>query len=568
MAESQTTAWLLVTAHPDDEAMFFIPTLRNILSSNEGTIIQILCLSNGDYRDVSDGPMRTKEMLRACSVIGVHCKTQDVSAVTVLNDARMKDGPNEVWSSDLVSESVMDHICNHIIPKIAIRDNRSAKPQHEYLLSDPDKVVEMSAWKLIEKRPSKQSSTSKKEPTQTINLNILTFDKGGVSGHPNHVDTFKGVQYLLNDKCYITHDNKLEPIAKLWACQEIGSQKKPNENMIEFNISAYTLNTISNPLQKYFAWAFFDIIPYLMIRLFQTVCYLIFFLLGGLLWSNKAPQIQPLSGIDMSTDGKSIQYKIVEPILVWRAMAAHHSQFVWYRRLSVMFSRYTFINDLQKLVIDTPPFDVNDEDEVTSLPPVVTAKEGDDSFKFLLTTPQMNSLRAAVLPPSLHHRPWTRIYSLSRDGDSFVAFQKQFESWNSKNSDPSTILVVRTTAGELIGGFADVPIIPLASNMIGSAARSCLFKVQQQSVEVYGKHCTSTSKRIVFDATRRRVAFGGGDSDAGGPDEGFGLCLEDAFTRGTTARCAAFRNEPLVSDKDGIFDVVDVEVWGFVFGQF
>ena len=96
----------------------------------------------------------------------------------------------------------------------------------------------------------------------------------------------------------------------------------------------------------------------------------------------------------------------------------------------------------------------------------------------------------------------------------------------------------------------------------------CLFKVQEQNVEVYGKYCTSTSKRIVFDATRRLVAFGGGDTDAGSSDEGFGLCLEDAFARGTSSRCSAFRNEPLVSDKDGIFDVVDVEAWGFVFGQF
>ncbi|KAL7531516.1 hypothetical protein ACHAXR_004087 [Thalassiosira sp. AJA248-18] len=273
-----------------------------------------------------------------------------------------------------------------------------------------------------------------------------------------------------------------------------------------------------------------------------------------------------------------MQCRIMDPILVWRAMAAHHSQFVWYRRLSVMFSRYTFINDLQKLTITAPPHDDDEEDDdFASLPPVTTIKEEDSSTKFLLTLPQMNALREAVIPPGLHHRPWKRIYSLSRDGDSFVAFQKLLEDWNMKQqgdaSSASSLLLVKTTAGDMMGGFADVPIIPLASNVIGGAARSCLFKIQPRKgcddsdVEVYGKHSTSSCKKIVFDATRRIIAFGGGDSD-GGLDEGFGLCLEDGFARGTTAKCAAFRNEPLVSEQDGVFDVLDVEVWGFVFGQF
>ena len=36
------------------------------------------------------------------------------------------------------------------------------------------------------------------------------------------------------------------------------------------------------------------------------------------------------------------------PIDIWRAMAAHHSQFVWYRRLFIMFSRYSYINNFRK----------------------------------------------------------------------------------------------------------------------------------------------------------------------------------------------------------------------------
>lgn len=33
----------------------------------------------------------------------------------------------------------------------------------------------------------------------------------------------------------------------------------------------------------------------------------------------------------------------------WRAMAAHHSQFVWYRRFFVLFSRYAYVNTFRRI---------------------------------------------------------------------------------------------------------------------------------------------------------------------------------------------------------------------------
>lgn len=585
--------------------MFFIPTLRNLLNSNTSTStstghekaadghrrprpqngspnIHLLCLSNGDYRDASDGPIRTQETHGACALIGMQNNTNDKklaadSAVTVLNDERMKDGPNEGWSSDLISDTVMDHIRTRMAPSCFIDDSiSSSKQTHDYLLTDPVGGQKRKPWAFMDRKSITRSlSTSEKRSMQSINLNILTFDKGGVSGHPNHLDTFKGIHYLLNEKCYIARDKQLESVAKLRLRREANAARKEKAGniVVELNVSAYTLRTISNPLAKYFFWAFADIIPYLFIWAFQMLWYLVvYFLIGGLLWRKGLPQIQPFSRMKASPNGKNVQCRIMEPILVWRAMAAHHSQFVWYRRLSVMFSRYTFINDLQKLAIDTPPCDDDDDDDIASLPPVALIAEEDSTTKFLLSTLQINALREAVLPPGLHHRPWKRIYSLSRDGDSFVGFQKIMENWNQKPGGASTILLVKTAAGELIGGFADIPIVPLASTPVGSAAGSCLFALPSQkdgegdTVEVWGKHFSS-AKKIVLNASRRILAFGGGDSD-GGVDEGFGLCLEDGFTRGTTARCSSFRNEPLVSDQEGVFKVLDVEVWGFVFGQF
>lgn len=37
------------------------------------------------------------------------------------------------------------------------------------------------------------------------------------------------------------------------------------------------------------------------------------------------------------------------PLGSFRAMKAHHSQFVWFRRLFVIFSRYGYLNTLRPL---------------------------------------------------------------------------------------------------------------------------------------------------------------------------------------------------------------------------
>ena len=607
--------WMLVTAHPDDESMFFIPTLRNLIVLNQkndtvksksdtsSSFIQVLCLSNGDYRHVSDGPIRTKEMHNACSFIGIiqnnkNNEQQPAGAVTVINDERMKDGPNEVWNTDLVAQTVLDHICKTIPSMACVEDSTTSRKnpnrKHDYLISGPDinneNKEQQYSWEYMDGKDTHQPSLTLCKP-KTINLNLLTFDRGGVSNHPNHVDVFKGIQYLLNEKCHISSSSmpeQEEPMATLQLCSKSSTNGKTTASggrknvIIELNLSVYTLRTISNPLYKYFLWAFVDIIPYIFICTFQVVIYLIYFLLGGLIWgNNKAPKIQPFTGgMKISNDRSRsvIQYRIMDPILVWKAMAAHYSQFVWYRRLSVLFSRYTYINDIEKMSIN-PPFanDEDDRDDIASLPPVTVIEEEEDSTssKFLISHVQMNAIRGALLPPGLHHRPWKRIYSLSRDGDSFVAFRKLLEDWYKQSKgNHSSILVVKTTAGDVIGGYASVPIVPLSSTL-ESAAGSCLFKVVNANdddnadpvVEVYGKDCGITStKKIIFDATKERIAFGGGYID--GSDEGFGLCLDTNFARGTTSLCAAFQSEALISSQDGVFDVLDMEIWGFVFGQF
>ena len=62
---------LLVTSHPDDESMFFGPTLLNLCRTRAGAEnVFLLCMSNGDFRK-GQGMARKHELYAACKILGV-----------------------------------------------------------------------------------------------------------------------------------------------------------------------------------------------------------------------------------------------------------------------------------------------------------------------------------------------------------------------------------------------------------------------------------------------------------------------------------------------------------------
>ena len=117
---------LLLTAHPDDEAMFFAPTLRALQRDERS--VHILCLSRGR----EEGAVREKELKASCKALGV--ASHEVGSFV--------DGPEQEW-----------------------------KPQ------DVAQRIEATVKALGKVR------------------SILTFDEGGVSGHPNHIACARGVQH-------------------------------------------------------------------------------------------------------------------------------------------------------------------------------------------------------------------------------------------------------------------------------------------------------------------------------------------------------------------------------------
>uniref|UniRef100_A0A8D1ASF2 N-acetylglucosaminylphosphatidylinositol deacetylase n=2 Tax=Sus scrofa TaxID=9823 RepID=A0A8D1ASF2_PIG len=115
---------LLVTAHPDDEAMFFAPTILGL--ARLGHQLSLLCFSAGDY--YNQGEIRKKELLQSCDVLGIPS-----SSVTIIDNRDFPDNPAVRWDPGRVADVLLRHI-----------------------------------------------------ELNSIDL-VVTFDAGGVSGHSNHV---------------------------------------------------------------------------------------------------------------------------------------------------------------------------------------------------------------------------------------------------------------------------------------------------------------------------------------------------------------------------------------------
>ena len=89
---------LLVTAHPDDEVMFFGPLVYWVTRSKDSKIY-LLCLSNG-------GDKKRKEELWKCAkLLGI-----PEDNVTIVMSTELPDDRNVQWPTEIVAECILQHI--------------------------------------------------------------------------------------------------------------------------------------------------------------------------------------------------------------------------------------------------------------------------------------------------------------------------------------------------------------------------------------------------------------------------------------------------------------------------
>jgi len=132
----------LITAHPDDECMFFGPILRKLLSNKNK--IFILCMTNGNYEGF--GKLRSKELEESCSYLSNY---NDLIKVQVIDEKELPDHPNFEWSKQLCGDIIKKFVKQNFIETIFTFDQYgiSSHPNHCFLYST---VSELSFNQSIE----------------------------------------------------------------------------------------------------------------------------------------------------------------------------------------------------------------------------------------------------------------------------------------------------------------------------------------------------------------------------------------------------------------------------------
>lgn len=240
---------LLLIAHPDDEAMFFAPTLRWLTNRALGNQVIILCFSSGDADGL--GHIRKEELKKSALMLGV----RSVEHVVVLEDEKFPDSMTANWDAKAIGSILLRYFA-----------------------------------------PNVSSTSSTTAPTAGLDA-IITFDSGGVSGHPNHIALYHGaVAYL---KGLMQRHTGWESPTKL-----------------------YTL-TSTNIVRKYSS--FVDSL------ITVITC----------IWRQKDKGSSPTPLVIVSG-----------PMDIWRAQramtTAHKSQMRWFRWGWIGLSRYMVVNDLTR----------------------------------------------------------------------------------------------------------------------------------------------------------------------------------------------------------------------------
>jgi hypothetical protein len=198
------------------------------------------------------------------------------------------------------------------------------------------------------------------------------------------------------------------------------------------------------------------------------------------------------------------------------------------------------------------------EDECWT-PKVRVEEEPDCEPSYILNAELMQQIAIHVLPKTVSYQRWKHLYGLERDGDSFGACLRCIDSI------APTLLVVKTTRGDVFGGYADSPwhSQELGSNRFYGGAQACLFKVIPGEANKIKVFPWSGANRFIqlCDITRKMIAFGGG-----GDNGAFGLVVEEDFLKGSTGSCDTFKNEPLCDQEN--FEIMDLEFWSFMAGVF
>ncbi|KAG9240346.1 putative deacetylase LmbE-like domain-containing protein [Calycina marina] len=241
----------LLIAHPDDEAMFFAPTVLALTEPELGNHVKILCLSSGDAGGL--GETRKRELVKSGMALGLRQEDD----VFVVDNPDFPDSMTATWDKTKIA----DLLCSAFAPNLS-------KPMKS---KGPD------------------------APTATIDI-LITFDRSGVSSHPNHISLYHGAGHFISS---LIHNRPG------WQCP----------------VDLYTLTT-TNVARKY--TSILDALVSLIATAFSK--------------KQKGEHPSPLLFTSGAAELRRAQ----------KAMTtAHVSQMRWFRWGWIGLSRYMVVNDLK-----------------------------------------------------------------------------------------------------------------------------------------------------------------------------------------------------------------------------
>ncbi|KAI0998767.1 hypothetical protein K3495_g9429 [Podosphaera aphanis] len=141
----------LLIAHPDDEAMFFAPTLLALTRPALRNHVRVLCFSSGDQEGL--GTIRKIELVKSCMLLGLEKETD----ISVIESREFPDSMTVSWDAKSIGNLLSTTFTSS--PEISVKSKALLAPSIDVL---------------------------------------ITFDSVGISSHPNHISLYHGAKYFIS----------------------------------------------------------------------------------------------------------------------------------------------------------------------------------------------------------------------------------------------------------------------------------------------------------------------------------------------------------------------------------